>query len=767
MILEKQTQSHILQDGEQTQESIGMSLDLDSAQILMQMLSKNLYSDDIGSTVRECASNALDSHRRAGTTDPIVVSFQIAKDNNNYEFTVEDFGIGLDADDVKNIISKYGKSTKRDSANELGMMGLGFKAPLAYCSSFYFVARKNGVERKYMMYEGEDVNTIDLLYETPTSERNGVKVIVPVKWGDRYSFQSKIQEQLAYFENVYFNVDGVDNDFVIYRNELFQFSELASNSELHVCLDNVYYPLDFKKLGIDSIRFPIAIRLGLGDGVFPTPNRESLRYTKEAMVVIMNKIKHIANYFVEKYNESVRDTDNILEAIDHYRSHSKYVKLNADSGNVDVNGLKAFATIPFASPKVNGLNYHTVHYYSTLKDYLIDEYSIVNEVYRGKWTKGSRWSRLSDRVSNPDNKIYIYTDRLSGIKKEYLKSLNRLGHTEYVVKKVKSYKLGNAKDRVSGYDSYYRILELHKFPKSDWRNVIKEFQDMQSRIISRFIDLDNYVVPEQFILSKKKTAVGSNGGPQVRRQKLEGEVTGKLAASLERSVGIQNCKFVPHVVQMKDAHKAPYLTVYGSAEHTSTFDKLFSVYHPRKGNVKFIVFSERELNRLKDIDLHNWIHIDKFMEGKHIAFRRVVTGYLINQLMLEYRSVFSRKDRMEQISTDLRNKMVELEHYRDTKYVYGSDELYKTMLEVAEVNKLFDMSIYPLYLDIKSIFGKLPFINSVFSACSSYNSKDGMTEAIRDLFKYYKQRIDWKHYNIRINEEVAPPVAESEIEELA
>jgi hypothetical protein len=49
----------------------------------------------------------------------------------------------------------------------------GFKSPLAYCSSFFFTCRKDGVERKYMMYEGEDVNTIDLLYETPTTERNG------------------------------------------------------------------------------------------------------------------------------------------------------------------------------------------------------------------------------------------------------------------------------------------------------------------------------------------------------------------------------------------------------------------------------------------------------------------------------------------------------------------------------------------------------------------------------------------------------------------
>lgn len=121
MILEKQTESNIHQEGE-SQESIGMSLDLDSAQVLMQMLSKNLYSDDIGSTVRECASNALDSHRRAKTDKPIIVSFGIVE--GNYEFSVEDFGTGLDADDVKNIISKYGKSTKRNSADELGMMGL-------------------------------------------------------------------------------------------------------------------------------------------------------------------------------------------------------------------------------------------------------------------------------------------------------------------------------------------------------------------------------------------------------------------------------------------------------------------------------------------------------------------------------------------------------------------------------------------------------------------------------------------------------------------
>lgn len=122
MILEQQKEANILSEG-QSQESIGMSLDLDSAQMLMQMLSKNLYSDPIGSTVREWASNALDSHRRAGVDTPIIVKLAM-NEQNNYEFSVEDFGLGLDDDDVKNIISKYGKSTKRDSSIELGMFGL-------------------------------------------------------------------------------------------------------------------------------------------------------------------------------------------------------------------------------------------------------------------------------------------------------------------------------------------------------------------------------------------------------------------------------------------------------------------------------------------------------------------------------------------------------------------------------------------------------------------------------------------------------------------
>jgi hypothetical protein len=51
MIIEQQREALVLSSVET--ESIKMSLDMDSAHILMQMLSKNLYGDSIGSTIRE------------------------------------------------------------------------------------------------------------------------------------------------------------------------------------------------------------------------------------------------------------------------------------------------------------------------------------------------------------------------------------------------------------------------------------------------------------------------------------------------------------------------------------------------------------------------------------------------------------------------------------------------------------------------------------------------------------------------------------------
>jgi hypothetical protein len=769
MILEKQKEANVLVDG-QSQESIGMSLDLDSAQILMQMLSKNLYSDDIGSTIRECASNALDSHRRAGVKDPILVSFK-ENSSHNYEFSVEDFGIGLDADDVKNIISKYGKSTKRDSTTELGMMGLGFKAPLAYSSSFYFVCRKDGMERKYMMYEGEDVNTIDLLHEAPTTERNGVKVIVPVKYQDQYQFKKKIKEQLCYFEDVYFDVSTIDNDFVISRHPDFQFSELCESRDLHVCLDNVYYPLDFDKIGATRISFPIALRFSLTDGIYPTPNRESIRYTQEAKEIIKAKLADVADYFINKYNEGIESGCDIRSMINHLEKSGKYIDFNGTSINID--DLAGYATVQVKTPQLEGLSLidFATFYNSNKKNYLLEDFTVkfyLNNKRMMDASKGYNWYWKPQTLAANDAKVYIYEDKLAGIKKDYLRSL--YGYEKvFLVKASKPMTLGiPAKFDIR---TYYHLLDLKKYPKNQWRDVIKEYQSIIGMLSASFIDLDELEVPQTFIDSRKKVKaiVTSTGQSVARGPKLKGEVIGKRAEELMKWSDGRNCKFVPITYKLEEMHTHKKLRVYAHHDDYLKIDALYGLIS--KQNMEVVTFSQRELTILKDSEIHNLISLETFMEGNTAPFKRMATACYIRKLMDEYKPVFDRIAQVGYVSTELSEKLLALSKYVSDNYVIpgysgGSGpakDFLNSMLSVAEENNLFDMNMYPEALEMRELLTKLVFLNPLCAKIGYYNEQDPIINVMTDLFKYYKHRVNLKHYNIRINEEV---LTEETVEQL-
>ena len=769
MILEKQKEAHILQQGE-SQDSIGMSLDLDSAQILMQMLSKNLYSDSIGSTIRECASNALDSHRRVGVDKPIVVSFS-RNDSDNYEFSVEDFGIGLDADDVKNIISKYGKSTKRDSNTELGMMGLGFKAPLAYTSSFYFVCRKDGIERKYMMYEGEDVNTIDLLYEQSTTEGNGVKVIVPVKWQDRSDFVRKINEQLAYFENVYFNVDGINNDFLIHRNDIFQFSELSKEEELHICLDNVYYPIDFIKLGIDRIKIPIGLKFSLTDGLFPTPNREALRYTQESKKVILDKIAKLADYMIEKYNDSITTSADIKTVFDYYANNNKTVNV-IGNGNWEIENLLRFSIVKIKEPKVDGIELLDLKLLHKHKDYILGEYESVYRLERDKIRENKNYYDKKISLSNINDKYYVFSGILGGNKRLYMKET--LGSKSYgsptynFIKKKTEYELGNKLS--TGMITYFEILQLALHPKAEWRQRITEFQSVQKMFTDKMKNLDLIDVPKSWLDARKTVRTKGMSSSRVdangkRIIKLQGEAVGKIAVDLERYNDGRKCKFVPNTIKLEDVSKNKYLTVYTSHDNFIKLDPLYEIF--AKQNIKFMTFSSREMNVLEKIEVHNLITYEKFMEGKNKPFKRVVTAHLIHQLTKKYSSAFSYKKNLNGQCTDLYKKLALLDNYQSSNYVYCSDQIAGTMLEVAEEYNLYDFEIYHIYKEVVAIFQKLPFLNTLLGYTGGYGTSTDVVKSIVDLMKYYKHKVDLSKYNLRIDEEIPSDLTEELISELA
>ena len=765
MILEKQTESHILEEGT-TQETVKMSLDLDSAQVLMQMLSKNLYSDSIGSTVRECASNALDSHRRAGCDKPIIVSFKRAKQADTYEFAVEDFGIGLDADDVRNIISKYGKSTKRDSNTELGMMGLGFKAPLAYSSSFYFICRKDGMERKYMMYEGEDTNSIDLLHEQPTTEGNGVKVIVPVDWSDRYNFHNKIKEQLAYFESVYFDVEpmgsyNVPNDFTIHRAEHFQYSQIAMNSDMHLCLDNVSYPIDWEKLGIDRIRMKMALRFSLSDGLFPTPNREAIRYTKEAKETILKKIVTVSNVFMDKFNDAITTQSDIKAIMEFYSQNSKHIKswYKGTDEDVCIDDLVKHSNVAVAQPKLDNIKLLNLERLAVKsKEYILAEYKFKYRFSNGKFQNSKNYHyehlRIADLTGHGVGGVYIYDDSLPKGKQDYLRTLLPDNKTIYFVKKS-PFKL-RSRTGQTDYAKYYEsVLNLPMYPKEQWVPLIREFRYVVGLYQKDFIDADAIDVPQSFKDAQKakrmKLLTLPTKGP--KKVRMKGEFSGKIGEQTQHNLVDQYCKFVPNTYKFEDIHKLKMLHVYAKEADKKKMDSIWSCFNK---HAKFVIVAQATHDNLQKADLHNWITLDKFMEGKNRPFKTVATEFLISDLITNYNATFKRIETVREISADLADKLQTLWEYKNSQYrSYCDDNTKKAVIEHAIANNLFDQPVYLVYKQVNEVFTKLKFLDAILDTMGYSNSKHNspMMIAIVDLFKYHKHRVNLEHYKITLTED--------------
>ena len=780
MILEKQTESHILEEGT-TQETVKMSLDLDSAQVLMQMLSKNLYSDSIGSTIRECASNALDSHRRVGCEEPIIVSFKRNSQADTYEFAVEDFGIGLDADDVRNIISKYGKSTKRDSNTELGMMGLGFKAPLAYSSSFYFVCRKDFMERKYMMYEGEDTNSIDLLYEKPTAEPNGVKVIVPVDYSDRYQFYNKIKEQLAYFDNVYFDVEpmgsyNVPNDFTIYRAEHFQYSQIATNSDMHLCLDNVSYPIDWEKLGIERIRMKMALRFSLSDGLFPTPNREAIRYTKEAKETILKKIVTVGNVFMDKFNDAITTQSDIKAIMEFYSRNSKHIKswYKGTDEDICIDDLVKHSTTVVAQPKLDNIKLLNLERLAVKsKEYILAEYKFKYRFSNGKFQNSKNYHyehlRISDLTGHNVGGVYIYDDSLPKGKQDYLRTLLPDNKTIYFVKKS-PFKL-RSKTGQTDYAKYYdSILGLSKWPRTQWRELIQEFQYVVGLYQKDFVDADAIDVPQSFKDAQKakrmKVLTLPTKGP--KKVRLKGEFSGKVGTRMSVDLSDQYCKFVPTTFKMEIIHQRTILNVYAKEVDKKKMDNAWSCFNK---HALFVLVAQATYDNLQKADLHNWITIDKFMEGKNRPFKTIATEFLIRDLIETYSATFKRIETVKEISADLADKLQTLHQYHNSQYrSYADDDTRKAVIEHATANNLFDQPTYLVYKQVNEVFTKLPFLDAILDTMGYSNSKHNspMMVAIVDLFKYHKHRVNLEHYKLILTEDapLEEMLTEETIEEL-
>lgn len=182
------------------EESIAFGISAKDSVHIMSILRDQLYSDKIMAVLREIGANAADANAMAGRQDqPISVFLPTLADPC---LRIRDSGPGLSLDDVRTVFSQYGASTKRDSNEVVGMLGIGSKSPFAYSDSFVIVSWHDGSKATYnAVIDESGAGRIDLLaVEDCDRSETGLEVQMPVRPADCKAFEEKAKALFVHFE---------------------------------------------------------------------------------------------------------------------------------------------------------------------------------------------------------------------------------------------------------------------------------------------------------------------------------------------------------------------------------------------------------------------------------------------------------------------------------------------------------------------------------------------------------------------------------------
>lgn len=297
-------------------EDVAMSIDDAAIQHLMNVLT-DLYADPELAVIREYSTNALDSHIEAGQTRPIEVT---TPTDLRPLLTIRDYGIGLDAEDIRNIYSRYGASTKRATNDAVGMLGLGCKSALAFVDQFTLAGIKGG-ERTLVSVARDETGagTMTVLEAGPTDEPDGVEVCIPAS---AYTdLEAKAQDFFAYWKPGLVLLNGAEPDPLPgYAVGEYIIADRVANAwnatgrhdanPLTIVMGNVSYPPPdgFSSEAVDSLprdkRLVVTVPIGT---VHFTPSREGLQDAERTRAAIHAALEDFQSEVAAAVTAAVED----------------------------------------------------------------------------------------------------------------------------------------------------------------------------------------------------------------------------------------------------------------------------------------------------------------------------------------------------------------------------------------------------------------------------------------------------------------------------
>lgn len=303
--------------------TIGMTIDEGAMAHIMSVLT-DLYSDPVAAVIREYSTNGYDAHIEAGFFGPIEVTLPTVYQQT---FTVRDFGAGLDLDDLYRIYSRYGASTKRESNDVVGMLGLGCKSGLTYTNQFTIVSIKNGVQITALVYLQENgVGAIDVVDTKATTEPSGVLISIPVD-NQHNVFADRAQKFFRFWPKGSVLVDGVEpasffdeDGWTKVDDSTYVKPAAYYNSSIKIIMGNVAYkyggdsPFDGNNKKVDLRRAHIIHFAPIGSVQF-APSRESLMDSAVTKAYVKNLADTTARQMVKAWEDGIAAASTEIEAM--------------------------------------------------------------------------------------------------------------------------------------------------------------------------------------------------------------------------------------------------------------------------------------------------------------------------------------------------------------------------------------------------------------------------------------------------------------------
>ena len=505
----QQEESSVLRSGDIQKNTVG--IDKDNINFITSLLTTKLYSKPIQSFFREIVANAWDSQVEAGNADtPILISIDIRKESGT--ISIRDYGTGLSTERFDSIYRFIGSSTKRESNDYIGMMGIGRFVPLSLSNSCKIKSYYNGVCYSYLMYKDGNSINIDLLDKYKTEYENGLEVSVDINV--TYSIIQDIIEglrYLIYFPQLYVNVksDYYElNSFVdnfnkreIHEYENFKINSIPMNG-LMFLMGNILYDCEetvhlFKHIP------KIAIKCDIGS-VDVTPNREALQYsnrTKEYIDKVVKKTKCELYKIVEDYiNKDFDNVDewyetkkNILTMALHKSSNDREIQLIIYKDELSLFGIKRGGTI-------KGVEIDNNILFDIYSQIIYKEIGI--QVLKCIYIDGKFYTKnISIRYNNlPKSKVIMYVGNLTFAAKKYISEKYNDVHEIIFIKKECVAKF--IKSVI--YDIKEYCIDNKKYNKVE---VIKAINIIYDDLKNKFKNIETFndsCIPKEYVDNLKK-----------------------------------------------------------------------------------------------------------------------------------------------------------------------------------------------------------------------------------------------------------------------